>query len=471
MNTLRGRLLAAFAYVLVLVLVALAVPFGLSVSQRVEADVEGQAAGQAHLIAATVAGRLDEPRTLVRLVQRAADDVSGRVIVTDVQGRLRADSAGGGLLGESYRDRPEIGAVLDGAAVQQGRRRSDTLDAELLFTAVPVVVDGRLAGAVRVTRSAAVVDERVRRDLLALGGIAAAALILGLALAWLLASSLARPLRGLAAGARRLGDGHLYARVPAAGSTEQREVAQAFNEMAARLERVLAAQQEFVANASHQLRTPLTGLRLRLEAARDRADDPVLAADLAAAEREVERLARLLTALLTLAREGAERPLPRPVDLAGAVAHARDRWRREADARAHDLVLAGDGAAWAAAAEDDVAIVLDNLIENALVYSPPGTDVELDWEAGDGTTAVAVLDRGPGIDAADAELVFERFARGSAGRNGVAGTGLGLAVARTLARRWDGDVRISARDGGGARVELRLPAAVPVERPAEVGAA
>jgi signal transduction histidine kinase len=462
-NTLRVRLLAAFAYVLVLVLVALAVPFAFSISNRVEAEVEGQATGQAHLIAATVAGRLDDPDALRALVSRAGQDVDGRVVVVDAAGLLLADSAGDGLVGRDYGDRPEIAAVLAGGALEQGRRRSETLDEELLYTAVPVVEDGRRAGVVRVTRSVAPIQDRVRRDVLALAGIAIAALLLGLALAWLLAGSLARPLRGLATAARRAGGGDLGARADVAGSAEQREVATAFNEMATRLEHVLAAQREFVANASHQLRTPLTGLRLRLEAASLRAGDPALERELAAAERETERLSRLLTALLTLAREGATAESARPVDLGAAVERACERWSAEAERDERRLVASGEDV-HACASEDDLAIVLDNLIENALLYSPPGTDVELEWGMRDGRAALAVLDLGPGIAAEEAERVFERFERGAAGRAGAPGTGLGLAIVRTLARRWGGDARIESRVGGGTRVEVTLPAVPAVQR-------
>jgi signal transduction histidine kinase len=467
MSSLRGRLLAAFAYVVALVLVALAIPFAFSVSARVESEVRGQAESQAHLIAASAAGRLDRPRALRQLVAGAARDTQGRVVVVDSRGRVVADSAGARFVGRGYGDRPEIAAVLRTGRVQQGTRRSDTLDDELLYTAVPVVENGRRTGAVRVTRSTAPVDARVRRDLLALAAIGAGALLLGLVLAWLLARSLARPLASLAGTARRFGRGELDARAAVAGSSEQRELAASFNEMAARLDRVLQAQREFVANASHQLRTPLTGLRLRLEAAALKADDPDLERDLAAAERETERLARVLAALLALARDGAAPGPARPVELGAAAERACERWQVEADAAGHRLECAGDGEAWAIASDEDVAIALDNLVENALRYSPPGGEVILERGVRDGTAWIAVLDRGPGLGDDDPEELFERFARGSAGR-GASGTGLGLAIVRTLARRWGGDARIENRPGGGARAEVELPLAVAAPARTEV---
>jgi two-component system OmpR family sensor kinase len=211
-----------------------------------------------------------------------------------------------------------------------------------------------------------------------------------------------------------------------------------------------------VANASHQLRTPLTGLRLRIESARDRGGAEV-DDDLAAAELELERLSRLLTALLTLAREGGEPPAGAPVSLAEAARRAEQRWRDQADQRSQQLVLEGNGDAVADASDEDVAIVLDNLIENALHYSPSRSRVTLDWGETDGEAWLAVLDEGPGLESGEEAALFERFARGKAGRSGPGGTGLGLAIVQTLARRWRGRATIENRGEGGMRAELRLP--------------
>ena len=158
----------------------------------------------------------------------------------------------------------------------QGRRRSETLDEQLLYTAVPVVGAGRTVGAVRVTQSVDALDREVRRDQYALVGIGALALRFGLAVAWFVAGSLARPSGSSPSTARRVGRGDLEARGAVEGSAEQQEVARAFNTMADRLTHALEAQREFVANASHQLRTPLTGLRLRLEAADMANTDPAV---------------------------------------------------------------------------------------------------------------------------------------------------------------------------------------------------
>jgi signal transduction histidine kinase len=460
--SLRTRLLAAFAYVLVLVIVALEVPLILNVSRRVDAEVKAQAAAQAQLVAASAAAELEDEdvRRLGDIAREAARESGGRVIVVGRNGGLVADSAG--LESGSYRDRPEIAAALDGR-IAQGRRFSETLGESLLYTAVPVVVGDDIGGAVRVTQSVDAIDRRVRRDVLGLVGIGAIALILGLGFAWVLAGTLARPLQRLARAARRVEAGDLEARAVPEGSTEHREVAHAFNDMTERLGQVLEAQRQFVANASHQLRTPLTGLRLRLESASLKAG-PELAEELEAAEREVERLARLLTALLTLAREGDRPTVDASVSVREAAEQARERWSDRAEQSRHRLLVDSRDEVVARASEEDLAIVLDNLIENALHYSDGGTVmVECGREAGE--VYAAVLDEGPGLEPGEEQGVFERFARGSGG-NRSPGTGLGLALVATLARRWGGSARIVNRAEGGARAEVRLPAATgPLQSP------
>ena len=453
--SLRTRLLAAFAYVLVLAIVALLVPLALNLSRRVDAEISSEAKSQAQLLAASVSGRLDERANLDRLVARSAAELRGRVIVVARRGRLLADSEGPVAGSPSYASRPEIADALRGHPTQ-GERHSDTLDEDLLFTAVPVVSQGRREGAVRVTQSVDAVNSEVRSDVIALIGVAAAVLLLGLGLAWILAGSLARPMRGLAAAARRVSGGDLDARARVEGSSEQQEVASAFNDMTGRLGRALRSQREFVANASHQLRTPLTGLRLRLEAASLKSTDPEVERELAAAERETVRLARLLSELLTLARE-RERPEPEAVSLAEVGRAAQERWEGPAETGGQRVLARGEGDPVVAATEADLAVVLDNLVENALNYSPSDSTVAIEWGADGESARLAVLDEGPGIPAAEREQVFDRFFRGEAAREGAPGTGLGLPVVQALAERWGGSVRLADRPEGGIRVEVLLP--------------
>jgi two-component system, OmpR family, sensor kinase len=461
--SLRARLVVAFTYVLVLVVVALEVPLALNLSKRVDAEIRSEARSQAELVATGAAGRLDSRRELARLVEQSGETLGGRVLVVDARGRVLADSEAESTIGARYGTRPEIRTALSGRSTQ-GERHSDSLDQDLLFTAVPVASGDRTVGAVRVTESVDAVNDEQRSDVIALIGVGLVALLLGIVVAWLLAGSLANPLRGLARAARRVAGGDLDARAKVEGSAEQREVATAFNDMTAQVGTTLRGQREFVANASHQLRTPLTGLRLRLEAAALKSRDPEVERELTAAEHETERLARLLSELLTLAG-GGERPAAQSLDVADVVDAACRRWQGPAERSDHELVVEPGPPATVAASEEDLAAILDNLTENALNYSPPGTAVTLTWAGDRDGVRVAVLDEGPGLNPDEGERVFQRFYRGSASANGAAGTGLGLAVVESLAARWGGEVTLTNRPEGGARAEVTLEAGPALPKP------
>jgi signal transduction histidine kinase len=454
--SLRARLVVAFTYVLVLVIVALEVPLALNLSNRVDSEIKSEAESQAELLAAGASGRLKNRGELDRLVRASANSLGGRVIVVDDRGRLLADSSGAASPGDRFGSRPEIRSALQGRPTQ-GERHSDLLGVDLLFTAEPVAVNGRAAGAVRITQSVDAVNTEVRNDVIALAGVGAVALLLGVVVAWLLAGSLAKPMRGLAGAAGRVAHGDLDARASVEGSAEQKEVATAFNDMTERMASTLRGQREFVANASHQLRTPLTGLRLRLEAAALKSRDPEVERELTAAEHETERLARLLSELLTLAG-GGERPAAQPLDVAALMRSACARWEGPAERSDHELNFEPGEPAVVAGSAEDLAAILDNLTENALNYSPPGSAVTLTWALDGHNVRLAVLDEGPGLDHDESERVFQRFYRGSASRGGASGTGLGLAVVEALAARWGGEVTLTNRPEGGARAELALAA-------------
>jgi len=452
--SLRATLLLALAYVLLLALIALGVPLAVSLRDRVDSEVKGQARSQADVVAATASELIDPPQRggLRRLARISAESVRGRVIVVDAGGRLLADSAGAAA-GRSYASRPEIRAALAGNG-EQISRNSSTLGAEILATAVPVLEHGRPAGAVRITQSVSAVNRAVRTSLLDLAALAGVVLLLGLAAGALIARQIAKPIRRLDRAARQVAEGELDTSVAIEGSSEQRSLGRAFNEMTQRIKRLLRSQQDFVADASHQLRTPLTGLRLRLENLAARAEgDAATAAELEASMREIDRLSQIVDELLILSRAG-EHELPgERVDLGDAAARAAERWRQSARERGIELAAESDGVASAWCARPDLDRSIDSLVENALLYSPAGSAVTI----AAGPERVEVLDRGPGLEPGEEDAVFERFSRGSAGRHGPSGTGLGLPIARELTRQWGGDVTLANRDRGGLRAVIEVP--------------
>jgi signal transduction histidine kinase len=457
--TFRARLVLTAAYLLTAVVLALEVPLALNVGRRADADFRSVVLGSAAVLAARVSDLVATPGTTsaTRLHTVVAESVGGeseRILVTDRRGRVLTDSSGATGRGTVYAtgERPEFAAALAGR-IDSRRRFSETLGGELLLVTVPVVDNERVVGAVRVSARTDSIAASVHRSWFRLGLIGLVVVLAGLGVAWVLAGTLARPVARLGAAANRLGEGDLDVRVSAEGPKELVALGGAFNRMASALGANLAAQRDFLANASHQLRTPLTGVKLRLEAIRDEGGRAGAQAE--QAEAELDRLASLVGDLLELARASSSEATGKTLDLGEAARSAVARWAEPARSAGKTLALKADGPARAWANAADVAHVLDNLIENALRYSPSGTAVSVETGARNGAAVLAVADTGPGIPADERERVFERFYRGSNGRRAGAGTGLGLAIVAELVERWGGEVELA--DGPGARVEARFP--------------
>jgi signal transduction histidine kinase len=436
-------------------LLALTVPLALSLRDRARAEQETQALTSALTIAATLhRDSLNAGPALDRLVNRDAEQVEGRVIVTDTTGEVLADSQGDAV-GANFNtaSRPEMQRALQPGDPKPNAviRPSETAGADIMVAAAPVL-DPSLIGAVRITKEIKAVNDAVRRTTISLiaviGGIG---LFIGLVIAVVISGSLARPLTTLAATARRLGAGDLSARAhDVTGADEIEELAGSFDDMADRVERTVHAQREFVANASHQLRTPLTGMKLRLESAIERSDTPEMTHDLTAADREIDRLAATVDRLLLMART-LEEGGSTEIDLHDAAKRAGDRWRERAATRNSTVSVDGDPVT-AQANATDVDQILDNLLENAMTYAPG--PIQLQSGTAEGRAFVAVRDQGPGIAPEEQGKVTERFYRGKTAPPG--GSGLGLAIARDLAERWEGALSVQNAEGGGTRVEVRF---------------
>ena len=385
------------------------------------------------------------------MLEDATVGEGARTVVVNDGGVVLADTEGTAPVGEQFAtdERPEFAAANAGQ-IDVRQRHSDTLDEDLLLVTVPVTDNGGVIGALRVSTPMTAVDSSVRSSWLALLLIGISVVGAGLVLAWILAGSIAGPVEKLRSAAGRLGRGDLDARVDPEGPQELDELGQTFNRMAGALSSNLNAQRDFVANASHQLRTPLTGIKLRLEAIRS--EGGPAAEEAARAEAELDRLSALVDDLLSLARASSEEAAAEPVDLGAAARAAERRWAEPAATAGHDLALADGQGGRILAAPADIAHILDNLIENAIRYSPAGARITVGTEPG----ALYVADTGPGIPPDERERVFERFYRGAGGRSTGPGTGLGLAIVAELAERWGG--RVDLLDGPGTHVRATFPA-------------
>jgi signal transduction histidine kinase len=446
---MRRRLILGAAYLLVVVIVGLAVPFGATLRSRLVDELGGRVEREAFAVGASIEDAVEAGHLsgIPATVNAVASRIGGRVLVTDARGIVIADSAG--AAGTSYASRPEIGAALRGNANWQVRH-SESLGYDLLVSAAPVRHGRAVIASVRISYPMSDLADSIYRAWLFLAAVGLVTLVIGLFLAAWLARWLIRPLRAAADVARRIAGGELDARIDETGPPEVQELARDTNEMTRRLKDMVRANREFAANASHQLRTPLTALRLSLEEAIEGSDPR---AEAAAALVEADRLGAIVDSLLELGAE-TDRDAEE-VDI-GAVVRAVVAVRAHDGATTAPIAVSGGGRALAHA--DRVQQVLGNLVDNATRFAE--NTIRIDIAREDGSVRIRVDDDGPGIPPADRLRIFDRFWRGREPRG--SGSGLGLAVARELVRADGGRIDVDASDLGGARFDITYPAATEV---------
>ena len=327
----------------------------------------------------------------------------------------------------------------------------------------PIVREGRVVEIVQVgmlLRRARATLDRYLDTLIVLIPIGVGLAALGGAM---IAQVALRPLDRMTRTARRISAEDLSQRVerPRTGDELDR-LAETMNDMLARLEQAFSQSRRFAADAAHELRTPLAALRGSIEVALRGARSPeeyrrVLASDL----EEVERLIRLSEDLLLLSRSMAgPEPTRAMVDLEPLLLEVLDVGARLGQPAGVSVRI--ESAAPASVRGDAAALrrALVNLVENGIKYTPRGGKVELSLSAGAGTAAVEVSDTGIGIEAADAERIFDPFVRLDAARSrDTGGAGLGLVIARSIVAAHGGTLAVDSRPGSGSRFTIRLPLA------------
>jgi signal transduction histidine kinase len=298
--------------------------------------------------------------------------------------------------------------------------------------------------------------------LIVLAGVALAAAVL---VAIYLARWVSRPLARLDTAAGKIADGDLTVRAsPGYGPPELRRMAATFNMMAGRLEALVHGHRAMLADASHQLRTPLTALRLRLDLLATDAS-PATAAELAGAQEEIARLSRLVDGLLATARAEAMTEQLETIDVLEAITERVAAWQPVADGHDVKLIAEVSGGSGGAAGRPMVALgaghleqILDNLIDNAIDAltapdaGPVGGSIRTSATATDTGTLLTVADDGPGMTAQERSRAFLRYTTGSQN-----GTGLGLAIVHRLVTANGGAIRLADTAGGGLTVEIELP--------------
>jgi signal transduction histidine kinase len=278
------------------------------------------------------------------------------------------------------------------------------------------------------------------------------------ALAIPFALGIARPITRLTRRTEKLADGDFSVRADdSSGPPELRELSRSFNVMAGRLGLMVENQKQFAGAVSHQLRTPLTALRLRLEQAQSALGDhePEVADAIEASRAETDRLQEMVEQLLALARIEGGTAATVTVD-ASAIVHSRiEMWESLASERNISLVVAAPAHAGCAAIVGSLEQIIDNYIDNALGVAPENSVISVVVSRDSSHVTIDVVDEGPGLTDEQRTLAFERFWRGQHTEN-APGTGLGLAIVRQLAVASGGTTELLHRSDGQQGLVARV---------------
>lgn len=445
------RLIVAMAVLVALVAVALAIPMAVVVANDQRAAF---ISGLEVDTLATAASMSAEPyMDWQATAEETAVRTGARVVVVSPDRTLLADS-GQTALDRAF-DRPEIVSALAGSLTSDVRT-SVTMGEELRYVAAPIIQNYGIVGAVRLSLPESIVDHEVQETQRWLALFVVTVVITAGLVAWIIARSIAAPLRHLAQVAHDLPEDLDLRASEDDGPAEVQAVATALNTTAGRLADILSRTQRVAADASHHLRTPLTGVRLRLEAIEDISDQPHVVDEARAATAEVDRLTHRIEQVLELTRSDVGAAPIVPQD---ASATLRDR------VEAAQVMFSERGIDLMAEIADDVVIhaprgsiarLIDELLGNALNYARQQVMVELRRQPG--AVRIAVSDDGPGVPAVEREEIFERFRRGSTSVPG--GTGLGLALVRETVTGMGGRTGATESALGGLTIWLEIPTRV-----------
>lgn len=441
------RIALTFLVLTTALLVLAVVPLGVLMTARERVSFRDDQQAATRAIAAAAEEHLSDHRSaaVMGTELHAAAEAGDCAAVYDGSGRLVASTPCKAAQGEEADEL--VGRVLAGHEPEPPQNEGRLLAAE------PAGDVRQPAGAVVLARSAAPLDARIAAIWGWSAGIGTLALAACVLLSVRLARWVSRPLSTLDAAARRLGEGDLQERaVVDSGPPEVRRLATTFNTMAGRTEALVHGHRAVIADVSHQLRTPLAALRLRLDVLAAGAEGET-AAELAAAQVEIARLSRLVDGLLAVARAEQTTPRPVAVPVAEVVEERVAAWAPVAEERGVRLTAAAGPAPAAALGGGHLEQVLDNLVANALDAVDDGGRVTVARRVVAGRSAeVRVVDDGPGMEAEAKEVAFHRF-----GNPEARGSGLGLAIVHRLVTVNGGTVRLEDTPGGGLTVVLELP--------------
>jgi signal transduction histidine kinase len=448
---LRRHLVVAFAAFSLALLAVTLVPFGVvSTRAHLSAYVDQQV-----LETERVAASLPNDERTTAILTHHYPRPGPAAWLLDPQGESIGEATNSLAFPALATDAPEVEAARRGQADHRigvaplGRR---------LFVATPVLREGRLAAVLWISAPLRPVERLNLRTWGWAAGIGAAGTALAALIGTALARRLTRRLEVVAQGTERFGEGRFDEPVPVEGSDEIAALARRLNQMASHIDRLIRREKDFVAAASHQLRTPLAAIRIRIDEIRDLAnsDDPQVAEDLDEMAQEVDRLTTLSSRFLDLS--AAEHPpSSSPSPASSSIRETIARVRPLADQNSATLDLRDEAREAAIVVSPDAfEEVFFNVLDNAVKFSGRGGNVSVRATLENGFLLLQVADTGPGIPPEQRERVLEPFFRATPHGPG---HGLGLAISAQLCQAVGANLELGPAPGGGTVARIRWPAA------------
>ncbi|MBW0105208.1 HAMP domain-containing sensor histidine kinase [Pseudonocardia sp. KRD291] len=464
---MRSRLLVIVLALVGLLAVGLGVPLGMIDAQRSQEEVFTDrltdtisfASGAQRPLIESDGGR-SSTVAFAAEIARYDQVYDVAVLVYDRAGQIVASS------------RPRVPQLSDDTQqrlrVALAGRRSTAYDLLMpwdtrpIVLAEPVLVDGEVVGAAMTISPTDALRAAELRTWAVVAGAVLLALLLGVLVALPVVAWILRPVRRLDEGMGRvassvLAGGDAEPVAERAGPPELRRLSTSFDRMTDTVTQAMTAQRAFVADASHQLRNPLTALHLRLSNL-DGQVRPDAVDDHSAALEEAERLSRVLDGLLALARAERVPDGEGESDVDEAVRDRLEAWRPLAEHQGVTLRRSGPAGLRARIAPGGIETVLDAVLDNALKYTPSGAQIRVATRRDGDRVGVVVADGGPGMDAEQMARATDRFWR-APGQSNVEGSGLGLAIAERTVELAGGEFRLGSDVGGGLLVTALLTAA------------
>lgn len=410
-----------------------------------------------------VLGASNEKTGLQMLTQTFAANIEADIFVTDVSGTCLAGAYESSGLTESFTVEPWImNSVLKNGEYRGNGTLSGVYKENYMIIGCAVERDGKVTGAVFATASLAALNSYRVEILRMFLWAAIAAFAIAFFAAWGFSFRMVQPLRKMAAAARSFGEGDFSVRVDESGQDEIGELAAAFNAMATSLADSECANRSFIANVSHELKTPMTTISGFIDGILDGTIPPDQEKKyLRIVSSETKRLSRLVRTMLDLSRidNGELHLRMRRFDLTNTMLNALLSFEQRIEEKnlqilglenAESLYVDGD--------PDMIHQVLYNLIENAVKFTPDDGYIALKMEKQPGKTYMAIRNSGPGIAPDEVEMVFDRFYKTDRSRNkDKTGMGLGLYIVRTIIRQHGGEITASSIPGDYTEFSFFLP--------------